>query len=49
MEFMLMQYNVENLFDTVDDPNKEDEDFVIYFVPMACIITRSLFLHFKIT
>jgi len=26
-EMMLMQYNVENLFDTVDDPKKQDEDF----------------------
>ena len=25
--FDLMSYNVENLFDTIDDPNKADEDF----------------------
>ena len=27
VEFDLMSYNVENLFDTIDDPNKIDEDF----------------------
>ena len=26
-KFDLMSYNVENLFDTIDDPNKADEDF----------------------
>ena len=27
VKFDLMSYNVENLFDTIDDPNKADEDF----------------------
>lgn len=27
VQFDLMSYNVENLFDTIDDPNKADEDF----------------------
>lgn len=27
MSFDIMSYNVENLFDTIDDPNKADEDF----------------------
>jgi predicted extracellular nuclease len=27
VKFDLMSYNVENLFDTIDDPNKVDEDF----------------------
>lgn len=27
VKFDLMSYNVENLFDTIDDPNKTDEDF----------------------
>ena len=26
-EYKLMFWNVENLFDTIDDPNKEDDDF----------------------
>jgi predicted extracellular nuclease len=26
-KFDIMSYNVENLFDTIDDPNKADEDF----------------------
>jgi predicted extracellular nuclease len=26
-EYLLMFYNVENLFDTIDNPNKRDEDF----------------------
>ncbi|MEA1985997.1 MAG: hypothetical protein U9N76_00735, partial [Candidatus Marinimicrobia bacterium] len=26
-EYKLMFWNVENLFDTIDDPNKQDEDF----------------------
>jgi predicted extracellular nuclease len=27
VKFDLMSYNIENLFDTIDDPNKADEDF----------------------
>lgn len=27
VSFDIMSYNVENLFDTIDDPNKADEDF----------------------
>jgi len=27
VKFDLMSYNVENIFDTIDDPNKADEDF----------------------
>jgi predicted extracellular nuclease len=27
LSFDIMSYNVENLFDTIDDPNKADEDF----------------------
>ena len=27
VSFDIMSYNVENLFDTIDDPNKQDEDF----------------------
>lgn len=27
VKFDVMSYNVENLFDTIDDPNKADEDF----------------------
>ena len=25
---MVMTFNVENLFDTIDDPKKEDQDFL---------------------
>lgn len=27
-DFLFMSYNVENLFDTIDNPNKNDEDFL---------------------
>lgn len=43
-ELMLMQYNVENLFDTVDDPGKQDEEFT----PQGCERWNDEKLSFKL-